>query len=317
MRSLNTAVLNDKELPKQLGKQGTASDIALYNRKLEDEIYTFISPVGYPDKLAPLLQAIAIADCAILSISALTPQLGETVLALDALGMKRGFIVLGNIAEEQVRKILKSTVAENYELTNNSYAAIIEALGKISLEESPNLKLPIDHFFEVRGVGTVALGAVKGGVLRVHDELLLLPANKSVVVKSIQMQDENVQEAKRGDRVGIAIKGANTEDLKRGFVLASKEHSLRVSSELEAEVQVNPFFKEPLVQGTKCMVGLGLQYESTIAEAKNAHEIKPGESGTVILRCEKPLVYEKGERIAIVKPDAKPPRIAASGVLTT
>lgn len=315
MVNLNASVLNDPELPRMLGKQGTASDIALYNRKTEDAIYTFASPIGYPEKLAPLLQAIALGDCAILSAGSLTPQLGEVVLALDALGVKRGFLVLKNIAEEQVRKVLKNTVAENYPLIEGSYSAIIEALRGVSPEENPELTVPIDHFFEVRGAGMVVLGAVKGGVLRVHDELLLLPANKSVAVKSIQMQDESVQEAGQGSRVGMAIKGAGVEELKRGFVLAAKDNRLRVSQELEAELRINPFFKEPLKPGSRCMVSLGLQYESAVVEELNAKEIKAGEKCLARLRCKKPLVHAKGERIALARPDAKPLRIVGGGAL--
>ena len=74
----------------------------------------------------------------------------------------------------------------------------------------------VDHSFSVKGVGEVILGFVKKGVVRKYDKLTLLPANKEVIVRSIQMQDEDYDEAEAGSRVGLAIKGVTVEEIKRG-----------------------------------------------------------------------------------------------------
>ena len=65
------------------------------------------------------------------------------------------------------------------------------------------------------------LGFVKKGIVRKYDKLTLLPANKEVMVRSIQIQDEDHEQAEAGPRVGLAMKGAPIEDLKRGSVLCA------------------------------------------------------------------------------------------------
>jgi selenocysteine-specific translation elongation factor len=46
--------------------------------------------------------------------------------------------------------------------------------------------IPIDHAFDIKGVGMVVLGVVKEGTVRAYDELALTPGGKKILVKSIQ-----------------------------------------------------------------------------------------------------------------------------------
>jgi selenocysteine-specific translation elongation factor len=50
MKNLAVGLFHDEELGRVLGKKGTESDIAMFNRKTEEYIFTFLSPVV--DKLA-------------------------------------------------------------------------------------------------------------------------------------------------------------------------------------------------------------------------------------------------------------------------
>ena len=47
------------------------------------------------------------------------------------------------------------------------------------LEANANapLVLPVDQHFNVKGIGLVAIGTVQSGRVKVHDEVLLLPAD--------------------------------------------------------------------------------------------------------------------------------------------
>ena len=310
MRSLNIGIFNDPELPKALGKKGTTSDIAMYNRKVGEEVYTFATPVGYPEKLAPLFQTIGLSDCAVLCIKELTPVLGEVALALDAFGLERGLLVLDGIDQAKAAAILKGTVAAGYRAAARDYNAIMEGLKGMEPRKGAALKIPVDHSFDVRGVGTVVLGVVRGGRVRTHDELLLLPAGKEIVVKSIQMQDETVEEAGTGDRVGLAVKGATVEELRRGAILVAKETGVRSSRDLALELRPNSYFKEPLKVGQKVLLGIGLQYEPAQVEGV-------GGEGTleVKLRAERDILYEAGERAALARPEVKGLRVVGGGIL--
>jgi len=88
MRHLAIGVFHDEMLGKELGKKGTMSDIAMYNRKSDACIFTFMSPVE--DKLTAKSQIVSTIDAAIVVFSKMTRGLGETILMLDLLGVKEG-----------------------------------------------------------------------------------------------------------------------------------------------------------------------------------------------------------------------------------
>ncbi|MGQ4892022.1 MAG: GTP-binding protein, partial [Candidatus Njordarchaeia archaeon] len=81
------------------------------------------------------------------------------------------------------------------------------------------LRLPIQKIFKIKGVGTVLTGRVETGILKVGDDVVIMPPNKGGKVNSIEMHHEPLQEAIPGDNVGINIKGLGAEDVKRGDVL--------------------------------------------------------------------------------------------------
>jgi len=56
MRHLTVGVFGDEALGKELGKKGTLSDIAMYNRKTDDCVFTFMSPVE--EKLPPKAKSL-------------------------------------------------------------------------------------------------------------------------------------------------------------------------------------------------------------------------------------------------------------------
>ena len=81
------------------------------------------------------------------------------------------------------------------------------------------LRLPIQKLFKIKGVGTVLTGRVETGILKVGDDVVIMPPNKGGKVNSIEMHHEPLQEAIPGDNIGINIKGLGAEDIKRGDVL--------------------------------------------------------------------------------------------------
>ena len=91
--------------------------------------------------------------------------------------------------------------------------------------------LPIDHAFEVKGVGTVALGVIKQGSLKVHDEFQIYPQNKKILVKSIQMHDDSVLDSESPSRVGLALKGIYADDISRGDIVSSPGYIMGTNDE--------------------------------------------------------------------------------------
>jgi selenocysteine-specific translation elongation factor len=85
--------------------------------------------------------------------------------------------------------------------------------------------IPIDHAFNVKGIVTVTLGAIRQGTVRTYDQLNILPSGKSILVKSIQMHDDPVNESKSPGR-GLAIKGIAAAEISRGAYFVPRVHQI-------------------------------------------------------------------------------------------
>lgn len=299
-------VLGEPSIASQLGKKGTATDIAIYDRKTADTVYTWTVPVTFPDKIQPLLQAVNIAEYAILNVTRLDKFLGEQVMALDSVGLSDGFVMHSyEVDREKLRTVLKGTTAANY-LFVDSVDDLKQEMSKLKPKGSEGpLMIPVDHVFDVKGVGTVVLGVVKQGTVKAYDELVLLPSKKNVLVRSIQMHDDPVESSSSPARVGLAIKGAGVDDISRGDVICSPD-ALDVSSgTISVRFERSPFFKGELPENHTYMVSVGMQVKTA--------KIRLEGENTLHLVPEKPLVYAQGQTIVLLKPDGQGTRIVGKG----
>ena len=274
MGNLNVAVLGPVGYAKDLGKKGTESDITFYNLKKGEDTVTVIEPTRYPERLAPLFYAASMADAALVVVGEITPMLGEWVLMLNEAGVERGYIVLRNyLTPEDVAPLLRGTVLEHYAFVDTDPIALRDLLlGEAHTRSSvPSAAgvvgtIPIDHHFNVRGIGTVILGGVVRGGIRKHDTLKVYPGEKAITVRSIQKHDDDFDWAAEGDRVGLALKNIESEDLDRGFVL-SDDPAIRTRTNLEARATLVRYWPAPLTAGTVLHLGHGMQFTPARVEA--------------------------------------------------
>jgi selenocysteine-specific translation elongation factor len=245
-----------KQIGSGLGKKGTESDLILWNKKEREVAVTVIAPTTYPERVTPMLQVASLCDFPILVADALDVSFGETVVALSAME-KKGLLVLRNAetadrARALVKDRLRGWISMNWS-GEESLRRIRELLPGIAPERDSEAlcTVVLDHAFAVRGVGTVALGFVRRGVLRVHDELRLAPLDKSVLVRSIQRFDEDQAQAPPGSRVGVALKGVEPEDIERGSLLTADADVVSAPSCLLRPFRRVEFAKEPLQPGSR------------------------------------------------------------------
>lgn len=312
MANLNVAVIAPNGYSKDIGKKGTVSDITLYDIKQGTDTVTMLEPTGYPDRLAPLFFSASMADRALVVVEAIDAKLGECMVMLHSVGVAKGWFVLRNfIAPEQLAPLIKGTVLENYEFIDDDATAIRQMLLSISetgaraAEDVPGA-VPIDHFFNVKGVGTVILGMVTRGTIRKHDTLKALPTEKTAQVRSIQKHDDDYDEATAGDRVGLALKNITVEDLDRGIVL-STDPGLRGTTEITGTAELVGFWKHPLKEGMVLHVGHWMQFvPARITSVSGADVKRP----SVTLSLEKPLVHPAGSRAVLMYLDGGKLRVA-------
>ena len=304
MKNLTVGLFHDEELGKDLGKKGSETDIIMYNRKKDDCILTFMQPVK--GKLSAKSQIISCIDFAIISFTELTHEVGETVIMLDSFGISKGIILSSPYSDtSQIEKIIKDTSLKSFVIIERDIVKIFELLQKVDpkrvVDTSP--VVIIDQAFSVKGVGEVLLGFVKKGTLKKHDKLSLMPTNKEVIVRSIQMQDKNFDEAEAGSRVGLAIKGATAEEMKRGFFICDHE-DCKVSTELILSFEKNKFYPGELQEGIFHVTACMQTVPAKVADIKE---------NTITLELEKQIVYSKDDAFLLLDLNAKKLHVIGKG----
>jgi len=293
---LTLGVFGDNELLKNLGKQGTVNDIMIYNHASSEGVFTFVAPNS--ERVQPLLQAIAMTDVPVIS-GELTKEVAEQIVALDAFGFGKGFLV-----GEHFQKFVKGTSLENFGIVSDEK----ELREKIKSLEAPeltkNVWAPVDNYFNVKSVGTVVLTVLKGGAIKKYDKLLVQPIGKEAVVKGIQSQDNDIDEAQHGMRLGLNLKGVEADDLKRGYVICKEAN---VSKTLKIEFKKSIFAKEGIETGSNVLVSVGLQVIAAKAEANGAE---------ITLTLEHPAAYFPGQKCIIASTKQTLPRIIGSGKIS-
>lgn len=268
MPNMNVAVLGTPGYAKEIGKKSTSSDITLYDLKKGSDSVSIMEPSRYPDKVSSLFYCVANARFAILVVDKVDNILGETVLMLDCMGVDQGWLVLRNFLQpEQIKPLLAGTSVESFQFREDDANAMREELlsmaATMPIQEPAKEavscgSVPIDHHFNVKGVGTVILGSVMDGFIRKHDKMRVLPLQETVTLRSIQKHDDDWSTAVEGDRVGLALKGIEADRLDRGYVLTT-DSSLKTSLEMETDAELVRFWPSALKEGMVMHLGHWMQ----------------------------------------------------------
>ena len=291
----------------ELGRKGTASDIAIYDKKTSDYIFTWTLPIKFPEKVQTLIQAVNIAEYAILNVAKFDKYLGEEIIALDYVNFKDGFILHSyDVDETKLKMLIRNTSICEFKHLDN-----VDQLKREMHQLRPkhiqgHVIIEIDHSFDVKGVGTVVLGMIKKGTVKVHDQLKIMPIAKDVLVKSIQMHDDPVSESNSPSRIGLAIKGIKAEDINRGDILCCP-NTMQVSEKLCAEFTKSHFYKGDITENQTYLIAIGLQ----IKPAK----VKLIGGGILEIISDRPIVFSRRQTCILLKPDSLGTRIIGKGII--
>ncbi|RMW39864.1 MAG: elongation factor Tu [Nitrosopumilus sp.] len=302
VKSINFVVLGKQDIASEFGKKGTVTDLSLYDRKESEIIKTWVTPSGFPEKIQPLFQAINLAEYVIFHVDTLDKFTGEQIIALDSLKKENGILShTFDVDESKLNAMIKGTVVENYKKVDQD--KIKEEMDKLEpISSDGKSEMVIDHCFDVKGVGTVILGKVTNGKIKQYDNLKLYPAGIDVLIKSIQMHDDPVEESICPARVGLAVKGAKPDEVGRGDII-SEEGVSDVGTEIELDFKKSPFYKNELSENQGVLVNIGLQIKA--AKFSSITPLK--------LTFEKPIMYKKNQIAVILKPESPTIRIIGSG----
>jgi len=289
MQQVTVGIFHDDNLASDLGKKATESDIVLFHRKTDDHLFTFVYPVD--GKIIPKSQIMNMIDIAIISAKEITPSLGETILMLDSLGLEKGIIIPSYSNLSQLEKMIENTTIESFHRMERNVHQIMDYLQNQTIQKNiqGSVAVTIDHAFHVKGVGEVVLGFVNQGIINKHDKLTLFPSDKQLIIRSIQIQDKDLDSAPAGSRVGLAIKGVNASDLNRGFILSNTENT-KATSTCSLSFKKNPFYSQ--ISKGKFHMTIGLQTVPMMISTIN--------DSVITIQTEKPVSYLPNQPVLLL-----------------
>jgi len=320
MGNITVAVLGVQGYSAAIANKSTSTDITLYDIKKGEATVTLIEPTRYPERLAPLFYACALATKALVVVDELNATLGEQLVMLQCSGIKSGYFILRNyIPREKIEPLIKGTSIEGFEFLTDDPNMLREKL----LSEAAEVKhaetaavgtVPVDHAFNVKGVGAVILGIVVYGGVKKHANLNVLPGSKSAQVRSIQKHDDEYEEAVEGDRVGFALKNVDVEDLDRGTVLTN-DPAVKASNKLQVNASLVKYWQTPIKTGMVMHVGHWAQFVTAKVEAvsEGGDFRKPN----LTLALDKPLVYRSGDTAVLMYLEGAKLRVAGTMCLSS
>ena len=190
---------------------------------------------------------------------------------------------------------------------------LLEALNNLKEPEKPvnlPLRIPVQDVYSITGIGTVPVGRVETGVLKVGDKVIFNPSGASGEVKSIEMHHEPMQEALPGDNIGFNVRGVGKDDITRGDVCGHTTNPPTVVKEFTAQIIVlnhptaitvgyTPVFHAHTAQIACKFVELISKLDPRTGNIieKNPTFLKTGEAGVVRIQPTRPMVIESYKEI--------------------
>ena len=319
MGNINVVVAGSKDFAGNVGKKGTVTDMTFFELKKGDDSVTLIEPSKYPEKLSSLFYSVAMSEYTILVVEKIDSFLGETIVMIDSLGIDKGWIVLKNyIQEEQLKPLLAGTCLERYQYIEDDATKTRELLLDLAYNTKKEAgsgtcgSCPIDSHFNVKGVGTVVLGSVIDGYFKKHDKMKVLPTNKDVILKSIQKHDVDAEDGIKGDHVGLALRGIESEELDRGYVV-STDTSLKLTRSIKNRATLVKFWPAPIKDGMVIHVGHWMQMvPCRVLSSKDEGNFR---TPTLELELESDIIHKPGDKAIMMYLEGGKLRVVGNIVL--
>ena len=265
---------------KEERERGVTIDLAYQKLITNKYEVTIIDAPGHKDFVKNMITGTSQADAAFLTVSAkdgVQPQTKEHVWLLKTMGVGQVAVILNkmdaveykedafNKAKADVSTILKmagfkpdsitflavsgfkgdNVVKKSTNMPWYKGPTVLEQLDLFTPPEKPTtlpLRMPLQDVYEITGIGTVPVGKIETGTMKVGQKVLILPgrSGKGIEgeVRTIEMHHEQLQQAEAGDNVGINIRGVGKKDIARGDVVCDAAKPATIAEEFTAKIAV-------------------------------------------------------------------------------
>ncbi|MFP3130629.1 MAG: translation elongation factor EF-1 subunit alpha [Nitrososphaeria archaeon] len=185
---------------------------------------------------------------------------------------------------------------------------LLEALDNLQVPPKPvdkPLRIPIQDVYSITGVGTVPVGRVVTGVLKVGDQVVVMPPGLKGEVKSIETHHTQIEKAEPGDNIGFNVRGIAKQDVRRGMVVGHPDAPPTVAKEFIAQIFVvyhptaiaagyTPVLHAHTVQQATTIVEIIQKIDPRTGQVVEDHpkSIKTGDAALVKLKPLQPICLE-------------------------
>ena len=272
-------------------------------------------------------------DAVLLVVAAnegIKPQTQEHVDIASLLGLRRALVAISKVdlvAPERSRRVGEEAILllarSGFEAGPSIMTSVPratgledlrEALAALARHQQPRavdglVYLPIDRAFSMAGHGPVVTGTLRGGSVAVGDSLELLPLQRQVRVRAVQIHGAAVTAAMPGQRVALNLRDIETVELIRGMALAAPG-ALESSEWLTMSVRAVAG-APPLKNGARLRAILGTHETDARLRLLDRDVLEAGETGFAQIRSTLPVAVPASEHVILRLPS--PPRTLAGG----
>ena len=302
-------------------RRGITIDLGFAPLPLAGDLQASVVDVpGHEAFVKNMLAGATGIDVALLVIAAdegIMPQTEEHLAILELLGIRRGIPVLTkrDLIDDEWLALVRTEVAERLSrsrvrwhaplavsaLTGNGLDDLRGALAAVAKELADRpaddlFRLPIDRVFALAGAGTVVTGSTWSGTVAAGDTVRLLPLDREIRVRSIQVHSHDAERAGPGRRTALALVGVAKDELERGHAAVTGPGWF-TTSKLDVALELLPTARKPLAVRTRVRVHLGTA--EVLARVAQVRAIAPGRVDLARLLLERPLVARGGDRFVI------------------
>ncbi len=265
---------------KEERERGVTIDLSYQKIMTPKREVTIIDAPGHKDFVKNMITGASQADAAFLTVAAkegVQPQTKEHAWLLRTMGVKSIAVLINkmdtvdykedafNKCKEDVANIIKQARYNPAEVTfiaasglmgDNVFKksdkmawykgpTVFEQLDLFPQPEKPTnlpLRMPLQDVYEITGIGTVPVGKIETGVMKVGQKVVILPGRSGTgingEVRTIEMHHEQMPTAEAGDNVGINIRGVGKKDVARGDVVCDAGSPATIAEEFVAQIAV-------------------------------------------------------------------------------
>jgi len=292
---------------------------------------------GHEGFVRTMLAGAAGVDLALLVVAAdegVMPQTREHLAILGALGIRGGVVALtkSDLVDDEMRALAMDDVAgllagsalalapviavsartgEGLDALRRALAAAAAAVPARNADDL--FRMPVDRVFTVKGTGTVVTGTAWSGSVRRDDVLRAFPGGSEVRVRGVETHGHVEAAGHAGQRIALALAGAERDVLARGAVLVAAADGWAEGTRMRADVALFDDVDVALTARTRVRLHLGTADVGARAVARGG-PVRPGATVAVRLVLDQPLVARGGDRFVLRS--ASPVATIGGGVIT-